>query len=575
MSVCQDNQIKTAELEFINAALLRGDSGVWHRARPRMAGLDQIMSWWREYFENRGTPGYPERLRIYTHFPFCQQVCAFCRYWRRKLTTPAQTEQVTDHLTYLLEHFYQEFGQVNGSAAYMGGGTPSLMSTGQLERFFSGFNKAFQVSHEFTMEAHAKFLDQDKLRVIAQGGINRVSMGIQSMDPEVLKKIHRIPTELDHLADCIKTGQDLGILMNVDLVFGLPGQSKESFLKDVDTMLSLGTGLLHTYRYLPVTDLPGRITAPEFAMKDIHAIIEEKANQLTYRVEPPGDDQVGCISTRRTDELGRAKGMTNEAEQYSFFDDTRANLLSLGTGSIGHVHGKAWYRNVTSLDRQSEKGAIFVASSLTKEDEWRTALLRAVFTRDPFTFKQLFDRTGFDGLAELPEIKKYLETHKIFDGYKDNLEDSACLNADLSPELVSDLQELLLPKVGDIPGSSQLTKIPGEGIRRMAQKDLLPRGTLYPKELAQLTKLWLRTMGVKSLSSTIFGAAIANIEGSLIELAVEPNPSPRLSITITDPGIGKHMYRSKRFALSLMGRSLSDLTDKEVDVLNKLMLKMK
>lgn len=571
-----DADPKTIEnRNFILSGLRNGDSGVWYRARPRVVGLDQVLTWWREYFSARGQPGHPERLRVYTHIPFCRQICSFCRYWRRKLGDPAQLDQVVGHLECLMDRFFKEFGRMDVSAAYLGGGTPSLLTPDLLTRYFRSFNRTFDVGHEFTMEAHTRFLDREKLKVIADGGIIRVSLGVQSTDPEVLAGINRIPTEVDHLADCISFGQDLGMLMNVDLVFGLPEQTRESFLKDVDTMLELGTGLLHTYRYLPVYDLQGRVDHPEFAMEEITELVQQRAESRGYTMDPPEDDQVGRLALRRADEFGRARGRTKETEQYTFFDDTRANLLGLGTGAVSHVHGRAWFREVTSLARQDLGSALYVASPLTPEDEWKTALLRAACSRESFSFDQLYQRTGFDGLGNLPGVADHLVNQEVFTPIAQDRPGLVARNPRVASAALTRLQELALPDLEDDPLGGDLVSEPGRAVRALAQMDLLPLGTRHPRELEPAMKAWLKKMGVKSLSSRICGHQIASVCGELIEFQVEPCPAPRLILRISESGKGKQMYGSARFSLSLVGRQLSELSERELDLMNRLMLALR
>lgn len=162
----------------------------------------------------------------YIHIPFCRQKCNYCSFI--SFAMPELIEKYTESLNYEIKNFY------NGETLktlYLGGGTPSLLSAFQIGKIVSNFN--LDNKTEITMELNPEGIDEKYLREIKSIGINRLSIGCQSFDEEILKNIGRkhLPADVEFV---VKTAQNNGFEnISLDFIYGLPNQSKKSFIEDL------------------------------------------------------------------------------------------------------------------------------------------------------------------------------------------------------------------------------------------------------------------------------------------------------------------------------------------------------
>ncbi len=159
---------------------------------------------------------------IYLHIPFCKQACHYCNF-HFSTTRKLQAELVTAILREMeLRADYLPAGTV--TSIYFGGGTPSLLSTGELAAIFDRLYTLFSIADdaEITLEANPDDLTQEKLKELQRFPVNRLSIGIQSFHEEDLRFFNRAHNAIEARA-CIEYAQDLGFEnLNIDLIYGAP-----------------------------------------------------------------------------------------------------------------------------------------------------------------------------------------------------------------------------------------------------------------------------------------------------------------------------------------------------------------
>ncbi len=175
---------------------------------------------------------------IYIHIPFCKQACSYCNFYfltRDQLRQPF-VEALIDEI-----YFYKDkpFASERIRTVYFGGGTPSLLSAKQLESILSALESVFRIdSVETTIEMNPDDVQEKYLRHLKGLGFNRVSMGVQSFDPDLLKFMNRAHTT-DEANKALHLIQKTGFpSFTADLIYGNPGQDAESLAKDIETLLS-------------------------------------------------------------------------------------------------------------------------------------------------------------------------------------------------------------------------------------------------------------------------------------------------------------------------------------------------
>lgn len=182
----------------------------------------------------------PIPLSLYIHMPWCVKKCPYCDFnsHEAKHDIPEQA-----YIDALLKDLELELPQIWGrrlESIFIGGGTPSLFSADAYERLFSGLQQRLPMrpSLEITMEANPGTFEQERFKAYREVGINRLSIGIQSFDPNQLKRLGRIHDAAEaHRATEIAAAAGFDNI-NLDLMFGLPGQAIEEALRDLELAIA-------------------------------------------------------------------------------------------------------------------------------------------------------------------------------------------------------------------------------------------------------------------------------------------------------------------------------------------------
>lgn len=172
----------------------------------------------------------------YVHIPFCTQICYYCDFSKVFI----KNQPVDSYLEHLLEEF-RSYDIQKLRTLYIGGGTPTALSASQLEVLLKGLTKNLDLSalEELTIEANPGDLDADKIAVLKNSAVNRVSLGVQTFDDKMLKKIGRSHLEKDiyENIDRLKLAGFNNI--SIDLIYALPGQTMEQVKENVAKAIGL------------------------------------------------------------------------------------------------------------------------------------------------------------------------------------------------------------------------------------------------------------------------------------------------------------------------------------------------
>lgn len=181
-----------------------------------------------------------QSVSLYIHFPWCARKCPYCDFNSHAVKTDIPENQ---YVSVLLEDLAWHIEQFNITAKvgsiFFGGGTPSLFSAISLEKLMDGIQKNLDLTEqcEITLEANPGTIDASKFHAYRALGINRLSLGVQSFHDEHLKKLGRIHSASDAkkaIEQAIVAGFDN---FNLDLMFGLPGQTTQMALTDIEEAL--------------------------------------------------------------------------------------------------------------------------------------------------------------------------------------------------------------------------------------------------------------------------------------------------------------------------------------------------
>lgn len=273
-------------------------------------------------------------LSVYIHIPFCHARCAYCDF-----STYAGLESLLPEYVAAL---CQEIGMVGSrwggstlATVYFGGGTPSLMTPEMVERILDALSLAFHIlpSAEITLEANPGTVDIHKLRQLHRLGVNRLSLGAQSAHDDELRLLGRIHTWREAVTAAEAARQAGFENLNLDFIFGLPGQTLARWQETLEAALSI---------------------APEHL--SLYALTVEEGTPLWEQIElglvPAPDDDLAAAMYEYAEERLAAAGyrhyeISNWAREGYF---CKHNLtywhnepwLGLGAGAHSWLEGKRW-----------------------------------------------------------------------------------------------------------------------------------------------------------------------------------------------------------------------------------------
>lgn len=303
--------------------------------------------------QRRASKGPLERLTtppesLYIHVPFCFHKCHYCDFYSFVDTQdrqPGFVERLLQELAALGRHAgVGEGGKARLRTIFVGGGTPSLLRADLWERLLGGLRQHFDLSDptlEFTVECNPETVTSELMATLAGGAVNRVSIGAQSFDATHLKTLERWH-DPENVARALALADGAGIRRrNVDLIFGIPGQTMAQWEADLRRALALCPGIDHlscyALTYEPNTAMTQRLKRGEFTRADE----DSEADMYTL-----------CVDMLRAHGLDRYE-VSNFARPGS---ECRHNLaywrqdqwLAAGPSGSAHIAGQRW-KNVPRL----------------------------------------------------------------------------------------------------------------------------------------------------------------------------------------------------------------------------------
>jgi len=190
---------------------------------------------------------------LYVHVPFCAQKCEYCAFY----SGPASGDLIQRYVQALLLELELIAQDCRPKTVFFGGGTPSLLTLKQWESVLTTLHRlGLGNAAEFSVECNPATVSADKAALLRQFGVNRISMGVQSLDEALLDRLGRV-----HSRDMVFRSYDIlrkaGFEnINIDLMFAIPGQTMEIWNRTLDEALALGTEHLSCYEVIYEEDTP-------------------------------------------------------------------------------------------------------------------------------------------------------------------------------------------------------------------------------------------------------------------------------------------------------------------------------
>ncbi|OMH38754.1 oxygen-independent coproporphyrinogen III oxidase [Motiliproteus sp. MSK22-1] len=377
-----ENQIKW-DLDLIKRYDL---SGPRYTSYPTAIQFDPELSPRQLVQHGQETADKTAPLSLYMHIPFCTHVCYFCAcnkvITRNKKRAQPYLEQLYIEMRKLSE-WYSNDRIVN--QLHWGGGTPSFINDDQMRELVghirSNFNLRDDDLGDYSIEIDPREADAGRMKVIRELGFNRVSLGVQDIKTEVQQAVNRVqPIALSE--EIITSSRDLGFKsINIDLIYGLPHQTIDSFSATLEKIIELSPDRLSIFNYAHMPDRfrsQKHINAEDLpAPEDKLVILENTISQLISA----GYVYIGMDHfAKPTDELAIAQQEGNLHRNFQgYTTHSDCDLVAMGVSAISQI-GDVYYQNEHDLKLyqdaiDSSEQAIKRGVILSKDDRIRRAVI--------------------------------------------------------------------------------------------------------------------------------------------------------------------------------------------------------
>ncbi len=357
-------------------------------------------------------------LSLYAHIPYCDRLCWFCGCHSKMVK---RYQPVTDYLAALMAEIDMVASLLpterRVSHVHWGGGSPSILAPDDIRRLAGAVAEAFGVDDEteFAVELDPNDLDEARIAAFAAAGVTRVSFGVQDFHPEVQEAINRVQTWAE-TRDAIEAFRAAGVhSVNVDLVYGLPHQTRKRLEATLEAILALDPDRIALFGY---AHLPSKISRQkmidESAMPDIVERFAQ-ASRLANRLRQAGYVRIGLDHFAKPDDtlaIALREGRLRRNFQ-GYTTDTADALLGLGASAIGQLP-QGYVQNVVPtgdyVRRAHETGlATGRGYALTGEDKARAFVIERLMCDMAFPAAALKARFPDQAEALLTEARHILE----------------------------------------------------------------------------------------------------------------------------------------------------------------------
>jgi oxygen-independent coproporphyrinogen III oxidase len=272
---------------------------------------------------------------LYVHIPFCFHKCHYCDFYSITRQDSGRMSRFVDLILGEADLWLDGPQTLRPRTVFFGGGTPSLLPLEEMGRLIAGLKSRFDFSQcvEWTVEANPATVAADYCRMLAENGVNRISMGAQSFEPAELAILerHHQPDDVPRSLEIVRAA-GFG-RVNLDLIYAIPGQSLSAWRKSLEQAIALGTDHLSCYglTYEPNTPMAVRKRLGQF-----------------QSVEPEIEIEMLRATRKRLGEIGlSAYEISNYARPgqeclHNLNYWTDGDYLALGPSGASHIQGRRW-----------------------------------------------------------------------------------------------------------------------------------------------------------------------------------------------------------------------------------------
>ena len=397
-------------------------SGPRYTSYPTAVQFDSGLSPEQLIETGRATADPSAPLSLYVHIPFCAHVCYYCAcnkvITRNRKKAQPYLDTVYQEMA-RLSQWYRGERQVN--QLHWGGGTPTFISDDQMRELMQALRSHFNLRDDdqgdYSIEIDPREASDQTLAVLREIGFNRISLGIQDVDLRVQEAVNRVQST-EMIERVLEQSRQLGFKsINMDLIYGLPHQSEDSFARTLDSVIQMSPDRLSVFNYAHLPDRfrsqkhirPEDLPSPEAKL----AILQNTIQRLLEA----GYVYIGMDHfAKPNDELAMAQAegkLHRNFQGYTTHAD--CDLVAMGVSAISQI-GDVYYQNEHDISAYSQavaqqQHAVRRGVTLSRDDHIRRAVITALicqFELDTRAIEQRFDIVFDDYFsAEQPELRQF------------------------------------------------------------------------------------------------------------------------------------------------------------------------
>ncbi|MDP1852903.1 MAG: coproporphyrinogen-III oxidase family protein [Candidatus Omnitrophota bacterium] len=255
---------------------------------------------------------------VYAHIPFCAKYCSFCHYPVKITNSSVEKDYYLDTLNKEMDIYIKRLGlkTIKASSILVGGGTPTYLTPTQLKRFLDFFTSRINFTNhsQFSYDVDPATLlgkeGRERLKLMKSYGVGRLTIGVQSLDDRVLKKMNR-PHNAKEALCAIEEAKKAGFKLNIEFIYGFPGQTIESWIDTIKKAATLEADEIQLYRIkiIPYGDYKSTMTRL-FSQKprgfnSIEEIITMKQLAILILSKNGYHENLGRVFTKETEDFSR------------------------------------------------------------------------------------------------------------------------------------------------------------------------------------------------------------------------------------------------------------------------------
>ena len=397
--------------------------------------VDDYLNWAKHSNEDP----IPAPLSLYLHIPFCDTICYYCgcsKVITKDKSKAAPYIKLLKQEIKLQGALFAKDRQV--IQIHWGGGTPTFLSDKEIDEIIKCIRENFNVSAsdqvEFGIEVDPRTVDQRRIINLADMGFNRISFGVQDFDHKVQESVNRIQSTEEikqHIIDAHIHGFQS---INIDLMYGLPNQTMQSFTKTLDTIIELSPDRIAIYNY---AHLPEMFKPQRRINEDELPSAEEKLNILQLcidKLQAAGYVYIGMDHfAKESDDLVKAQQQgTLHRNFQGYSTNADCDMIAMGITAIGRI-GDNYSQNVRTIDEYESRlnmGQIpvFRGIELEADDVLRREVINKLMCNNVLNIEKLEHKWGInfktyfkssmqnlqqmadDGLLEIEDTKLTITT---------------------------------------------------------------------------------------------------------------------------------------------------------------------